>query len=410
MRIVLVCNDSRGGVEPYAALAIGLRDAGHDVRAVAPSALGHLFTDVGIPVTPLRGDVAAVVRASGGAAERGALASMLFAARQLGAVMETWLRETLAGCEGADVIIGGIGGMGTGIAVAEALGVPFLEAHLQPVGHPTDAYPAVLAPWVPGWLGPSVRRASHRISEAALWASMSAPVARARRRVLGLRRPPRAHLAHPVLYGFSPAVVQVPDEGPRRRFTTGYWTLPTPAGWTPPPHLAAFLAAEGAPIVSIGFGSMVGADPVRLAHLGRDAARAAGGRTRMLTGWGGIESDGSDDCFVIDAVPHSWLFAHVDAIVHHGGAGTTGASLRAGVPATVVPFTMDQPFWGARVAELGVGPTPIQRRRLTRERLAAALHACIHDAGMRTRAAALGRRLRAEDGVGEAVRRIGAWA
>jgi UDP:flavonoid glycosyltransferase YjiC (YdhE family) len=98
----------------------------------------------------------------------------------------------------------------------------------------------------------------------------------------------------------------------------------------------------------------------------------------------------------------------VAAIVHHGGAGTTGASLRAGVPVTVVPFTMDQPFWGARVAELGVGPEPIPRRRLTRARLADALRVSVADRGMRERAAALGKRLREEDGVGEAVLRIGA--
>lgn len=408
MRIVLVCNDSRGGVQPYAALALGLRAAGHDVRAVAPAALAGLFEGVGVPVAPLSGDVQAVVQASGGVAERGALASLVFAARQLPAVMEAWTRETLAGCEGAELIAGGIGGMGTGVPVAEVLGVPFVEAHLQPVGQPTDAYPAVLAPWVPARLGPAVRRASHRASEAALWASMAAPVARARRTVLGLRRAPRAHLDQQVLYGFSPEVVRVPDEGPRRRYTTGYWTLPTPDGWRPPADLAAFLDADGPPVASVGFGSMVGADPARLADLVRGAARDAGVRAVLLSGWGGLEAAPADDAvFAIDAVPHEWLFAQVAAIVHHGGAGTTGASLRAGVPVTVVPFTMDQPFWGARVAALGVGPAPIPRRRLTRERLAAALRACVGDAAMRARAAALGERLRAEDGVGEAVRRLG---
>ncbi len=407
MRIVLVCNDTRGGVQPYVALALGLRAAGYEVRAVAPTSLAPMFEDVGVPAATLSGDVQAVVRDSGGAAERGALASLIFAARQLPAVMETWMRETLAGCEGADLIAGGIGGMGTGLAVAEALGVPFVESHLQPIGQPTDAYPAVLAPWVPARLGPAVRRASHRVSEAALWSSMAAPVARARRTVLGLRRAPRAHLDQPVLYGFSPAVVRVPDERPRRRHTTGYWTLPPSEAWSPPADLAAFLAADGPPVVSIGFGSMVGADPGRLAELVRDAARDAGVRAVLLAGWGGLEAGPSDDAvFALDAVPHEWLFARVAAIVHHGGAGTTGASLRAGVPVTVVPFTMDQPFWGARVAELGVGPEPIPRRRLTRARLADALRSSVVDRGMRERAAALGERLRAEDGVGEAVRRF----
>lgn len=407
MRIAFVCNDTRGGVEPYVALSLGLRAAGHEVRAVAPAPLAHMFGDVGIPVAPLSGDVQAVVRDSGGAAERGAVASLVFAARQLPAVMEAWMRETLAGCEGAELIAGGIGGMGTGLAVAEALSVPFIEAHLQPIGQPTDAYPAVLAPWVPARLGPAMRRASHRLSEAVLWGSMAAPIRRARRTVLGLRHAPRAHLHHGVLYGFSPAVVRVPDEGRRRRHTTGYWTLAPAEGWAPPSDLAAFVAADGPPVVSIGFGSMVGADPGHLADLVRGAANDAGVRAVLLAGWGGLEVGQADDAvFAIDAVPYEWLFARVAASVHHGGAGTTGASLRAGVPVTVVPFTMDQPFWGSRIAELGVGPEPIPRRRLTRARLAAALRTSVSDHDMRSRACALGERLRAEDGVGEAVRRF----
>jgi len=93
----------------------------------------------------------------------------------------------------------------------------------------------------------------------------------------------------------------------------------------------------------------------------------------------------------------------VAAVVHHGGAGTTGAGLRSGVPSIVVPFGVDQPFWGGRVAALGVGPAPIPRQRLTRERLAAALHRALTDEPLRARAAALGTRLRAEDGVANAV-------
>ena len=408
MRIAIVCNDTRGGVQPYVALALGLRAAGHDVRAVAPGGLRGMFTEVGISVTPLSGDVQAVLRNAGGAAERGALASLALAARHLPRVMETWMRETLAGCDGADVIAGGIGGMATGLGVAEALGVPFVEAHLQPVGAPTDAYPGVLTPWLPAWAGGGARRLSHLLSEAALWSSMAGPVRRARRRVLGLERAPRAHLDQPVLYGFSPEVVRVPASGPRPRHTTGYWTLPLDPHWSPPAELAAFLAADGPPVVAIGFGSMTSEEPAALAALVRGAARSAGVRAVLLSGWGGLTEGPADEAvFTIDAVPHEWLFPRVAAIVHHGGAGTTGASLRAGVPVTVVPFTMDQPFWAARVAALGAGPAPIPRRRLTRERLAAALRRSIDDGAMRACAAVLGERIRAEDGVGEAVRRFG---
>jgi sterol 3beta-glucosyltransferase len=404
MRIAIVCNDTRGGVQPYVALASGLLDAGHLVQAVAPGDLAAMFTDVGIAVTPLSGQMQALLRASGGVTERGTVASMLFAARQLPRVMETWMRETLAGCQGADLVTGGIGA-GTGLEVAEALGVPFIETHLQPVGVPTDAYPPVLMPTIPRALGPAAWRLAHRLSEAALFGSVAGPTRRARRRVLGLRRRSRAADGRAVLYGFSPHVVRVPSVGLRPRYTTGYWTLHTPGGWSPPAALAAFLAVDGPPVVAIGFGSMGSGDPVALTELVRGAVRDAGVRGVLIAGWGGLTSTGDDpDVLTIDAVPHDWLFPRVAAVVHHGGAGTTGASLRAGTPTVVVPFAMDQPFWGGRVAALGAGPTPIPRARLSRARLADAMRLTVRDASMRARAADLGRRIRGEDGVGEAVR------
>ena len=86
-------------------------------------------------------------------------------------------------------------------------------------------------------------------------------------------------------------------------------------------------------------------------------------------------------------------------VVHHGGAGTTGAGLRAGVPNIVIPFTADQPFWAARVRELGAGPEPIPLRKLTAGRLAAAIDRALHDEAMNARCRELGKRIDAEDGV-----------
>jgi sterol 3beta-glucosyltransferase len=135
-------------------------------------------------------------------------------------------------------------------------------------------------------------------------------------------------------------------------------------------------------------------------------------RAVLLAGWGGLghagvpraaDVSGAGDVFCADAVPHDWLFPRVTAVVHHGGAGTTGAALGAGVPAIVVPFTMDQPFWALRVATLGAGPAPIPRAHLTRDRLAAALRRTVDDAAMQARSAALGALIRAEDGVAQAV-------
>jgi UDP:flavonoid glycosyltransferase YjiC (YdhE family) len=127
-------------------------------------------------------------------------------------------------------------------------------------------------------------------------------------------------------------------------------------------------------------------------------------RAIILSGWSGLhKANLPDSVFMLDSIPFSWLFPRVAAVVHHGGAGTTAAGLRAGVPSVVVPFFGDQPFWGQRIAELGVGPEPIPRKKLTVERLAHAIREAVTDQTMRQRAANLGSRIQAEDGIARAV-------
>jgi len=403
VRIALASMDTRGGVQPYVALAVGLRRAGHDAWLVAPSDSAALAAEAGVPHRPLSGSVEEALRSSGGATERGTLSAMRYSAAMIGERVSAWSREALAACEGADVIAGGVGGMVVALSVAERLGRPFVEAHLQPLGAPTAAYPGALFARTPRWLGGLGRRLSHHLTEAGVWMPFRGAMQSARERVLGLRGRPRAHLGWPVLYGFSSRVVPVPAGVGRAREVTGYWTLPLAESWAPPPALAAFLAREG-PVVSVGFGSMASEDPAAVTALVRGAARDAGVRAVLLAGWGGLAPAADDaDVFAAEALPHEWLFPRVAAVVHHGGAGTTGAGLRAGVPAVVVPFAMDQPFWGSRVAALGVGPSPVPRAKLTRAALAAALRAAVTDPAMGARASSLGALLREEDGVGRAV-------
>ncbi len=157
----------------------------------------------------------------------------------------------------------------------------------------------------------------------------------------------------------------------------------------------------------IGFGSMTGRDPAELARIALEGARAAGQRAILSTGWGGIgEVAAGDDVHVLVEAPHDWLFPRVSAVVHHGGAGTTATGLRVGRPTVVCSFFGDQPYWGQRVARLGVGPKPIARGSLSAGRLADRIRSAVTDEGIRTRAAALGEKLRAEDGVARAVERV----
>lgn len=409
MHIALLALDTRGGVQPYTALALGLRDAGHDVRMVVHADAAPGIAARGLAVVPLTGLSEEVARENG-VAEMNPVRRTLFMRRMVGEVVGEQTRQALDGCADADLFVAGVGGSPLGTGVAEKLGRPFVTAHLQPIGPPTGAFPGPLVPRVPRWTGGAGTRLSHRLSALGI-GMLLGPAAKQVRGVLGLpARPAPAAPGLPALYGYSPVVVPLPPEWGPARHVTGYWMLPDGESWTPPAALAAFLAA-GPPPVCIGFGSMVGDDPAALTALVRDAARRAGTRTVLLSGWGGLDAVGppSDDLLVLDQAPHDWLFPRCAAVVHHGGAGTTGAGLRAGVPSVLVPFGMDQPFWATRVVALGAGPAPVPRRRLTAEALADALRATT-DPGMRRRAADVGTAIRAEDGVGNAVAHLDALA
>jgi sterol 3beta-glucosyltransferase len=113
-----------------------------------------------------------------------------------------------------------------------------------------------------------------------------------------------------------------------------------------------------------------------------------------------------DEVFQVDDVPHDWLFPRVAAVVHHGGAGTVGAGVAAGAPTLVVPHFADQPFWAQRIYDLEVGPKPIPRHKLSAENLARGIEDAVGNSHFRQNAAALGARVRGEDGLGQALKHL----
>ena len=416
MLITIVTAGSRGDVQPYAALALGLRRAGHRVRLATHENFRAFVTGHGLEFTPIRGDPQAILR---GAAADAWLASgrhrnMLRFAREMRRVATPLVEQMLAdfwhACQGADAVIFSLVGLASW-HVAERLGVPRAAAFLQPVtrtrAFPTIGLPAALPL---GRFGAAFNWATHVVAEQLMWQPVRSRVNRWRSATLGLpalslEGPFRAMERQrvPVLYGFSPTVVPKPADWGDWVDVTGYWFLGPPPDWRPPPALEAFLAA-GPPPVYVGFGSMTPSNAARLTATALEALERTGQRGVLLKGWGALGEGALPPwALAVDDVPHAWLFPRTAAVVHHGGAGTTGAGLRAGVPSVLTPLGFDQPFWGSRVAALGVGPPPVSRRALTAERLAAAIRAAVTDEGMRARAARLGERIRAEDGVGRAV-------
>jgi sterol 3beta-glucosyltransferase len=408
MRVTLVGVGSRGDVQPYVALGMGLRAAGHEVRVAAQRDLRDRVEGRGLAFAPIHYDPALLLGSEEGISwvESGRNPAA-FLWRMVTALRPIALRvaeDVLAAISDADVVVGSTLAL-SAYHAAEARRVPYIGAFLQPL-HMTRAFPAVVFPRDD--LGPWGNRLSGRVGALALELPFRAQHNRWRRQRLGL--PPVrdvdfvARLAReqvPVLYGFSRWLVPKPSDWPASVRLCGYWTLPADRGWEPDPRLAAFLA-DGPPPVFVGFGSMRPRDPRRTSAAVVDALRRAGRRGVVAAGWAGLEATG-DDVLVVDEVPHDWLFPRCAAVVHHGGAGTTGTALRAGVPSFAVPFFADQFFWGVRTARLGVGPGPIPARRLDPARLGAAIRTAVDDPGMRAAAVAAAARLAREDGIGTAV-------
>lgn len=409
MRVTVLAVGSRGDVQPYVALGVGLQEAGHDVVVATHAAFEGFVRARGLGFRPLAGDPKAGVESEVGRAWLESGSNPAAFAYNFARLMRSHLEESLPEiwhvCQDAEVILSSALGL-TGYHVAERLGVPFAAALLQP-WTPTGAFPVFA---VPINLGATLNRLSHRVAQQMLWQPVRSTINRWRRESLGLPPIPLSGPFHrldakrtPTLYGYSPQVLPKPSDWGTHVHVTGYWFLDRSRDWRPSPNLVAFLEA-GPPPVSIGFGSMSTRDPAGLAEVTVAALRRAGQRGILLSGWGGLApSDLPDDICLVREVPHDWLFPRMAATVHHGGAGTTTAGLRGGVPAVVTPFFADQPFWAVRVAALGVGTRPIPFQELTTERLAAAIRAATSDEGMRRRASVLGHRIREEDGVGQAV-------
>jgi UDP:flavonoid glycosyltransferase YjiC (YdhE family) len=390
MRVLIVTAGSRGDVAPFTGLARRLEQAGHRVAIAAHGAFADLVRGCGVAYRPLPGDPVALARAR-------LAAPSPEAGRAVFAAFLDRLGEGLiaAVAAGADVLLTAFGPAPLSRVVAAGFGIPSVGTYLVPAV-PTARFP--LPGWPgPGDLGPAGNLAAGRALLDQAAPLYAAPLARLRARLgLPTADTPQPAAGWPICHGFSPAVVPRPDDWPPEARVTGYWWPARPTGWQPPTDLLDFLQAGPAPVF-VGFGSMAPDEGERLTEVVAAAVARAGVRAVVQAGWAGLAPVG-DDILPVGDVPHDWLFPRMAAVVHHAGAGTTGAGLRAGVPAVAVPVLLDQPFWAARLHRLGVAPAPLPQRALTADALAGAIRACLDEPGYRRRAADLAGRIRAEDG------------
>ena len=389
MRVLIVTAGSHGDVAPFTGLGRRLQQAGHHVALAAHARFADLVRGCGLEHRVLPGDPVELVRARTAAPSPDAA----------GAVFAAFLDELgdgvlAAAAAGTDVLLTAFGPAPLSRLVAEGLGLPSLGVYLAP-GVPTREF-ALPGAAGAGGAPPADALAAGRELLARADALHVDVLRRLRARLdLPGAGPPGPPDTWPICHGYSPAVLPRPADWPARVLVGGYWWPATAPGWRPPRELVDFLDA-GPPPVFVGFGSMT-PDRERLDEVVRDAVGRAGVRAVVQAGWAGLGPAG-DDILVVGDVPHEWLFPRTAAVVHHAGAGTTGAGLRAGVPAVAVPLLVDQPFWADRLHRLGVAPHPVPLSGLTAATLAEAVRSCLDRPAHRDRARALAARVRADDG------------
>ncbi|CAM5582622.1 glycosyltransferase (plasmid) [Streptomyces viridifaciens] len=405
MRILVMTAGSYGDVAPYTGLGVRLRNEGHEVALAAPETFRELVSGSGLGFRPLpvdpRGTPSGVREVTEG---RPALLARA-------AAFIDRLGDGLAdaAAPGADLLLLATTTAPLGWHLAEAMEVPSLGVYLQPT-LPTGEFPPVVGPsrslgyWgnrAAGALGQRVVDRLHARSARRLRARLGLP---GRSQTARRRAGERANW--PVLHGFSPTLVPRPADWREGLTVVGNWWPHVAGDYRLPAEVEDFLRA-GPPPVFIGFGSMAGGQGERLGALAVEALRRAGVRGIVQSGWAGIAVDG-DGVLSVSELPHSHLFPHMAAVVHHAGAGTSAAVLRAGVPSVPVPVTADQPFWAGRLTRLGAATGPIPFADLTAARLGEAIRQAVEDRSYREWAEAAARAMAREDGAARVAESVAA--
>ncbi len=413
-QITIIASGTRGDVQPASALGKALQNAGYHVRLLASTNFRSWIEGYGLEAAPAQVNVQEIMETEGGRewVERGH--NPIVQIRVMKRLLEKFgwqlVQEGWEACQGSQAIISSFTSDAFAVTIAEKLQVPLFSMPLQPTLIATrDGRSLPNAP-LPNRISRINSWFSKLLIEPFPWQLYGSHTNRLRQELALPPQTNRQNIAArkrmTILHAYSQHVAPRPDDWPNNFHVTGYWFLDEETEWRPPAELTDFLAA-GPPPVSIGFGSMTKGDPAAATELIIEAVRQSGQRAILLSGWAGMgQIDLPEQMLCLASAPHSWLFPRMAAVVHHGGAGTTAAGLRAGVPTMVIPHMVDQPFWGQRVHALGVGPKPIPGRQLTAVNLADAIHEATTNQAIQGNAAALGAKIRQEDGLGKAVRII----
>lgn len=404
MNVTILTYGSRGDVQPFLPLSVGLRARGHSVKLAAPQRFKELVEGHGISFVSLAGNPEDLSRRLNDAGYNfiKLVRELMDHAIEIGADV---LRQTEEACKDTDLIIHTFTHAVGAHTLAREMKIPDVHIQTFPMFTPTGDYPNIA---LPDLKIRALNRCTHHASQKITWWMSHFGFEQVRRRI-GLPkrklyspfdkdslRPPT-----PILCAWSPNILPPSSDWLSNVYVTGYFFFDLNTAYQPSVELQNFLDAGESPIC-VSFGSMINRDAEKIDNIVREALKQTGHRGIILSGWSQVKRQISNDLLYLDAVPHDWLLPRCKMIIHHGGAGTTSAGLRAGIPNIVVPFTADQPFWGKRIHAISAGPEPILVKELSVERLVRT----IAEAGskvVRERAQAVGQNIRGEDGVSRAI-------
>ena len=409
MNITILTTGSRGDVQPYIALGVKLKEKGHQVRIAGFENYADFVKSHGLDFFPIRGDVSIVAAGKDGKSAREAdnPLKLVLSFNKLKSYVFELQKDFFEACSVADIIVYHPGAP-IGYFAAQHFNIPSVFASPFPMAA-TREYPAILF-YDKIRLGRGVNLLTHKIFEQIFWLTSKGSIKQYWLKEFG--RLPEGFTSpfgkqitksSPTVISCSNIVFPRPADWPEHVINTGFWFLDDLAGWEPSAKLMAFLKAGPAPVY-VGFGSVGDTkSATNTTELIIEALKRSGQRGILAAGWNGLADaeDKAAEIFFLESAPHSWLFPRMAAVVHHGGAGTTAAGLRAGVPSIIIPHGNDQFAWGQRVYELGVGPKPIPRKKLTVVNLTQAISLALQEE-VKTAAKELGTKIQAENGAANA--------
>jgi sterol 3beta-glucosyltransferase len=382
--ITILCAGSRGDVQPYLALAVEIQNLGKDVRLAAPQQFEGMVHHYGIDFHPVGGDYESMnvdpemIRQAQKADNP---LKMIFSFQKMKKYGIHMIDDTYAACQGSDLIVYHPG-VSIGYYAAEKFGIPSVLASPFPINRTKERPSVILYGKVKS--SPLMNTISYSLLQKMLWLTAESSLKpfwkkKFGRLPKGFGAPFERHAdrRHPAVVSCSNFVFPRPQDWNQHIHQYGYWFLEEREVYTPSAELEEFMARGDKPVY-IGFGSMFDpAETEKVIKIILDGINKTGKRA-IINGFNHV-ANLPDNILGIDGIPHSWLFERVSAVCHHGGAGTTAAGFKAGVPSIIIPFALDQYAWAQRAYDLGVGPKPIPIKRLTPEKFGDALQCAFQD-------------------------------